>query len=118
VLGEHAGAGAARRHDVVAAGEGVDRAAGDRLGVGAVAGIERRLAAAGLLRHDDLAAGVLQQLDRGEADGRAKQVDETGDEQADAKLRLCRLAFRHVSITLRADLASARAALVARPGAP
>ena len=33
VLGEHAGAGAARRDDIVAIGEGVDRLARDRLGV-------------------------------------------------------------------------------------
>ena len=59
MFGEHAGAGAARGDDVVTAGERVDRAAGDRLGVGAVAGIEGRLAATVLLRNDDFAAGVL-----------------------------------------------------------
>ena len=83
MFGEHARAGAARRHDVVAFREGGDGLARDRLGVGAIARIIGGLAAAGLRGHDDLAARVLEQLDRREADARPDEIDETGDEQAD-----------------------------------
>ena len=57
-------------------------ARGERLGVGAVTRIVGGLAAAGLaLGHLDDAAGVLEQLDGGETDGRTEEVDEAGDEQ-------------------------------------
>jgi len=86
VLVDHAGAGSRRRHHVVEAREGVDHPARHRPGVGQVPGVEGRLPAAGLRRrHLDGAAGILQQLDRGEADGRAVEVDQAGDEQADAR---------------------------------
>ena len=56
----------------------------DRLRIAPVAGIVGRLAAAGLrLRHLDDAAGILQQLQRREADARPKEVDEAGDEEPD-----------------------------------
>ncbi len=83
MLADHAGAGAGRGDDIVEAVEGGDDLAGDRLGIRPVAGIVGRLAAAGLRsRHLDGAAGVLEQLDGGEADGRAEEVDEAGDEEA------------------------------------
>ena len=85
VLDQHAAAGAARRDDVVAILERLDRLARQRLGGRPVAGIVGGLAAAGLRRHDDPAAGVLEELDGGEADGRAHEVDEAGDEQADTR---------------------------------
>ena len=82
--GEHPGARAARRDDVIAGRERLDRPARDRPGRGAIARIVGGLAAAGLRGNDDLAARLLQQLDRGEADARAHEVDEAGDEQPDA----------------------------------
>ena len=81
---QHAAAGAGRRDDVVATGECIDILRGDRLRSGAVAGIVRRLPATRLRGDDHLAAAVLDQPHGGEADARAKQIDETGDEQADA----------------------------------
>ena len=63
------------------------RAARDRDRVGAIALVVGRLAAAGLAaRHLDPAAGLLQELDRGEADRRPEQVDQAGDEQGDVGL--------------------------------
>ena len=48
----------------------------------AVAGVVGGLAAAGLRRrHLDPAAGIFEQLDRGEADARPEQIDQAGDEQ-------------------------------------
>ncbi len=87
VPGEHPGAGAARRDDAIAGGEGLDRPPGDRLGRGAVARVVGGLAAAGLRGNDDFAARLLQQLDRGEADARTHEVDEAGDEKPDAERR-------------------------------
>ena len=86
VLLQHAGAGAGRRHDVVVAGEGGDRLARDQDRIGAVALIVGRLAAAGLARHLDPAAGALQELDRGKADRGPEQIDQAGDEQGDVRL--------------------------------
>ena len=89
VLADHAGAGAAGRHHIVVGLEGGDDPRGDGAGIGAIAGIVGRLAAAGLRpRHLDRAAGLLQQLDGGKADRRPEQIDEAGDEQADADWRL------------------------------
>jgi hypothetical protein len=57
----------------------------DRPGVTEVARIVGRLAAAGLgARHLDRAAGALQQRDRGKADARPKQIDETSNQQRHA----------------------------------
>jgi hypothetical protein len=86
VLLQHAGAGAGRRHDVVVTRERGDGAARDRDAVGAIALVIGGLAAAGLARHLDPAAGALEQLHRSEADRGAEQVDQTGDEQGDARL--------------------------------
>ena len=88
MLLQHAGAGARRRHHVIEAGEGGDYLARDGDCVLAVAGIIGRLAAAGLRRrHDHFAAGLLQQLHRGKADGRAEQIDQASDEQTDGDRR-------------------------------
>jgi len=51
-----------------------------------IAGVVGRLAAASLGRQDDRAARGFEQLDRGEADRPADNVDEAGDEQSDAPL--------------------------------
>jgi hypothetical protein len=72
--------------------EGGDRLARKLLRGGFVAGVVGRLAAAGLRRrHIHLAAGVGQKLDRGKADRGTEQVDEAGDEQADARAAFDRL---------------------------
>ena len=121
VPGEHAAAGAARDDDIIAIGERLDRLWRQRLGGQAVAGIVGGLAAAGLARDDHLAAGVLEELDRGEADRRPDDIDETGDEQADA-----RLGFRHwaaagrgfVHFCCRNPCRAWRSALVASLQAP
>src|SRR3546814_11868800 len=77
-----------RRHDVVVAFEGLDDPPRDGARILGVAGIVGRLAAAGLRpRHLDIAAGILQQLDGGEADLRPEQVDQAGDEQRDPAAR-------------------------------
>ena len=86
---DHARTGTARRHHIVVGLEGGDDLGCDGAGVGAIAGVVGGLAAAGLrARHLDRAAGLLQQLDGGEAHRRPEQIDETGDEQADADRRL------------------------------
>ncbi len=81
-----AGAGAGGRDDIVAMLECGDHLFGDRARRRAVAGVEGRLAAAGLRRHVDCAARLLQQLDGGEADRRPDQIDEAGDQEAHARL--------------------------------
>ena len=84
---QHPGTRARGGHDIVVAGKGVEQAAHQVLGGLAVAGVEGRLAAAGLgARHLDPAAGVLEQPDRGKAYRRSEQVDQAGDEQGDAGL--------------------------------
>ncbi len=89
VLPEHAGARARRRHHVVEGLEGGDHLARDAPRRGAVARVVGGLAAAGLpARHLDPAARILEQLDRGEADRRAEQIDQAGDEESDAGLPL------------------------------
>src|ERR1700734_1170463 len=87
MLDQHAPARAARRADVVAVLERVDRLARERFRAVAVSRIVGRLPAAGLTWHDDLAAGVFEQFDRGESNARPDDVDEAGDEQSDARLR-------------------------------
>ncbi len=82
---DHPGAGAGRRDEVLAALELGQHFLGERARGGPVARVVAGLAAAGLSgRHVDLAAGRLEQLERRKADARTHQVDETGDEQADA----------------------------------
>ncbi len=89
VFADHPGAGARGRDQIVEALEQRDGAARDVLRVGAVAAVIGGLAAAGLRhRHLDRAAGALQQGHRGEADGGTEQIDQAGDEQADARLHL------------------------------
>ena len=70
---------------MVIALEGGNHVAGEVGGGAAVAGIEGGLAAAGLRGHGDLAARILQQLDGREADAGAEKIDQTGDEEADAR---------------------------------
>ena len=82
---EHAATRPARNDDVVAIGECLDSLARQRLRRRAVAGVIGGLPATGLRRHDDRATCILEQLDRGEADRRADDVDEAGDEQSDAR---------------------------------
>ena len=86
VAGEHASAGAARDNDVIAIRKRLDRLPRQGFGRESVARVIGGLAAAGLARNDDPAAGVLEELDGGEADGRPDDIDETGDEQPDARL--------------------------------
>ena len=64
-------------------------------GGAAIAGIVRRLSAARLHRHLDRAAGVLEELRRGETHGGAHQVDEAGDEEGDAGLAAAGLVYGH-----------------------
>src|SRR6266481_4396473 len=85
---QHAGAGARGRHDVIIGREGLDHLFGDGARAAAVAGIEGRLSAAGLGRHRDPAAGILQELDGREADRRPDQIDQAGDEKTDALGRI------------------------------
>ena len=89
-----AGAGARGDDDGRIGFERRDRLLRQRDGMGAVAAVERGLAAAGLaLRHDDVAAGGFERADRGEADARAHHVDQAGDEQGDRlRHRPCRRA--------------------------
>ena len=68
--------------------EGVEHLIGDRLGIGAIARIIRRLAAAGLrARHRDCAAGRFEQFYRGEADGRPEEIHQTCDKECDTHRR-------------------------------
>ena len=87
------------RDHIVEALEDIDNLTRDGLSVGPVARIEGRLPATGLGEGDfDPRACVLQQFDRGKADGRPEQIDETGHEQTDKRslsvsiLRSCPLA--------------------------
>jgi hypothetical protein len=82
MFGHHAAAGAGRRDDIVAARKGVDDLQGQIARRAPVSRVEGRLTAAGLRRHDDLAARVLDQLGGGETDAWPHQVDKTGGEQA------------------------------------
>src|SRR5688572_28337129 len=88
---DHAAAGARRRHHIVEALERGNDLARDRERALLVAGIVARLAAAGLrLRHDHgVGPAALDQRDRRETHGRPIEIDQAGDEQADA------LAFAH-----------------------
>ncbi len=82
---DHAGARARGHDDVRTILELGDELPCEPAGRLAVARIPAGLAAAGLRRgNDDIAAGVLEQLERGKADRRPHQIDETSHEQADA----------------------------------
>ena len=85
VRAHHAAARAGRRDDGVEALELGDELPRERDRVGPVAGVVGGLATAGLaLRDDHLHAGMVEELERGKTDRRTHQVDEAGDEQADA----------------------------------
>ena len=82
---QHAGAGTARRHDIVIGLKEIDHLAGNGQRRLPVTGVVGRLAATGLGRWRlDEAACILQQLDGGQADGGAEEIDEAGDEESDA----------------------------------
>ena len=86
MLPQHSGAGARRCDDIVKALECLDDLPGDILGIGTVTGIIRRLAAADLrIRNLDDAAGALQELYGRETDRWAEEINEAGDEEADAQ---------------------------------
>ena len=71
VVLQHAAARPGRHHDIIIATERIQDALGQIARGSAIAGIVRRLPAAGLrARHLDLAAGLFQQSDCREADGR------------------------------------------------
>ena len=79
---DHADAGTRGRHDIVVGLEDLDEAPRQPGRVPAVAAVEGGLAAAGLRAgHLDLAAGLLQQLQRREADVGSDRVDQAGHEQ-------------------------------------
>src|SRR6478752_10349843 len=83
---QHGRARPRRRDDVIEAVEGRDRLQRERARRLAVAAVVGRLPAAGLRRrHLDIAAGGFEQAHRREADGWAQDVDEAGDEEADAR---------------------------------
>ena len=79
----HPGAGAGRQNHKVERFEFGEEFLRHRLGRFAVARVVAGLAAAGLLfRHDDLATGRFQQLDRGKADTWAHGVNQASDEKS------------------------------------
>jgi len=84
VRADHAAAGAGRRDQEVAILEFGDDLRRECACVLAIAAIVGRLAAAGLRRgNDDRCARRFEQAESGEANRRAHQVDEAGDEQTD-----------------------------------
>ena len=87
MLRDHAAAGAGRHDDIVKRSKASIICMASALVVCAVAGVEGRLAAAGLARHLDRAARILQELGGGEADARPDQIDEAGGEEGDAQRR-------------------------------
>ena len=103
---DHAGARARRRDDVIEAAEALDDTLGEVARRRAIAGVVGGLAAAGLARHLDAAAGVLEELHRRKADGRPHQIDEAGDEQPDA----------HASLSGQPHLRSAPEPALSAPG--
>ncbi len=85
VFGDHAGAGAGGGHDVIVSRKGDDQAAGKVAGGFTIAGIKGGLAAARLRAGDfDETAGGFQERYGGEADAGPVQIDQAGDEEADA----------------------------------
>src|SRR3546814_4948998 len=86
MLFQHGRAGAGGRNHVVETLEGSDGLLRQRAGVGAVARVVGRLAAAGLrLGHLDTAAGIFQQLHGSKAHRRPHHVDQAGHEEPDAR---------------------------------
>jgi hypothetical protein len=83
---QHGGAGARRRDDVIQTGEGTHRLQGEVAGGIPIAGIVGGLTAAGLpFGHNDGATRRFEQMCRCEANRRAEQVYEAGDEEPDAR---------------------------------
>ena len=83
---DHARAGTRRHDDIVERLEGIDDLPRDVGGMRIGAGVPGGLSATGLHRgHFDRAARVFQQFDRSEAHLRTHEIDEAGDEQADAR---------------------------------
>src|ERR1700744_1256908 len=80
---EHARTGAGRDDDIIIIRESFDHRPRNFFRKAAVARIVRRLTAAGLHRDFDAAASIFEQFDTRPADGWAKKIDKTGDEQAD-----------------------------------
>src|SRR5690606_16395997 len=73
---------------VVVAGKGLDHLAGDGDRGAGVAAVEGRLSAARLRGgHVDIAAGAIEEVDRGETDCRAHHVDQAGNEASDSPAR-------------------------------
>ena len=85
---DHAGAGTRWGDQVVAILEFGHDLRGQGFRVGTIAGVVGRLAAARLRRrHENLRSTAFEELDRRKADRRPHQIDETGDEEADAHER-------------------------------
>ncbi len=116
----HAGAGSGRDDDVVIISERLDDLDCDRLRVGAVARIIRRLPTTGLgARNLDRAAGLFEEPNGSKADGRPKQIHKTTREQ-----RYTHLGYRRSAATVRGYSAAKsihaaryRTAGATRPGA-
>ena len=89
VMRDHAGAGTRRCDHVIIALEGIHYRARYSLGIGAVARIIGRLAAAGLARwHFHQAAGFFQKLDRGKANSGPIKVHQAGNKKRNARRSL------------------------------
>jgi hypothetical protein len=80
ILLERGGAGAGGQHDVVEGLAGGDGLLGQGAGIVQIAAVVRGLTAAGLGGDFHAAAGLLQQLHRGEADIGPHQIDQAGNE--------------------------------------
>ncbi len=84
-LFHHRAAGAGGGDDDLGIAKGGELRGGDGAGLVPVAGIEGRLAAAGLgLGVVDLVAEALEDFDHGHADLRVERIDEAGNEKGDA----------------------------------
>ncbi|KGD25750.1 hypothetical protein DO70_5300 [Burkholderia pseudomallei] len=95
---DHSAARARRHDDIVERFEFGQRLFGEIARDRALARVVRGLAAARLRgRHDDVAARLLQQLERGEADLGPHQVDDARDEQSDSHRR----SFEKTSLIIR-----------------
>jgi len=114
VLGDHAAARAAGRHDIVATREGPHVEACDPLGVGSVSRIVGGLAATGLRRHDHPTSRIFQQFDGGKSDARAHRVDKAGHEQADARRGILVIDHRPLRPSSKAAAALIQGSMSAR----
>jgi hypothetical protein len=82
VYPQHPGTRPRGGNDIVIAGKGVEYLQGDCLGIGPVTGVVSGLAATGLSTRDlDRAPRVFEQFDGRKAHCRAKQIDQTRNEQ-------------------------------------